>query len=929
MKHLTLNYSKSLTCKAGEEVSLVEEVRRLISPNLLKRISILAFTFVMFLPSAFTQKGIITGIVRGEEGALQAATVTAGKKSVLTDNTGWFSISLNPGNHTLVITHTGYKEIMQQITIADGDTKNIEVSLTPGSELDEVVVLGSRSRVQQSNVNTAVPVDVFSAKQLEQTGQVSLTQMLNYSAPSFNASRPHNNEPATLRGLNPDHVLILVNGTRRHSNPIITASGARGQLGGGTAPNDLNSIPFTAIEKIEILRDGTAAQYGSDAIAGVINIRLKKSTGKTSFQMQTGQFYKGDGENIIAGINHGFSLNNKGFLNFSADFRFSDFTARGGIFTGTVYKTIPINATPAAAQRLRAEDDSLIRVNNFNRNKVSNAGSPKITRIGALLNGGYTIGKKSELFWTAAFNSRQSRALTGYTLPKNANRINELIYPNGFVSINRHRPIDISGIAGAKGESTNGWRWEVTSAYGNSADKYHLDNTNNATQFYTLGKDAPTSFYYGTLIYGQLTNNLQFSKSLSSNPGTSSNISMGAEWRLEHYRIKPGEESAYTNYDSLARKQVSFGGWAPENAVNKSRNVGAAYIDFETEIARRFLVDMAARYENYSDFGGNLAGKIAARYKLSDKFSIRGSLNNGFRAPSLPQRYYTTLNRTLVNVRGVLTPSIRALYRNDSPQAQAFSIPNLTAERSINVSGGITAALGNTIRMTVDAYWIQIRNRIVLSGAFDTANNQVREILRPFPEVTHAQFFVNAINTKTKGVDVVLNGNWKIKKANLLATLAGNFTQTRLFGDIKAAGKLAADSIKTNTLFNREERGKLEYGQPDSKIVLSLNYKTNKFGLLVRNTRFGETGTRFNNPAFNPDENFSPKILTDFSFNYTPKSWLTFTAGANNILDVYPDPIQDVRNTQEGVNIYSLEATPFGFYGGYCFVALGIQFQKR
>lgn len=398
---------------------------------------------------------------------------------------------------------------------------------------------------------------------------------------------------------------------------------------------------------------------------------------------------------------------------------------------------------------------------------------------------------------------------------------------------------------------------------------------------------------------------------------------MGAEWRLEHYQILPGEESAYTNYDSLARKQVAFGGWSPVNAVNTSRNVRAAYIDFETEVVRRFLVDMAARYENYSDFGGNVAGKIAARYKLSDQVAIRGSVNNGFRAPSLPQRYYTVHNLTITNRGGVLTPGIRALFRNDSPEAKAFGIPNLTAERSVNVSGGMTAALGKSIRMTIDAYWIQIRNRIVVTGGFDTMNNRVvKEILSPFEGVTAAQFFVNAINTRTKGIDFVLNGNWKINHASLNAMLAANFTQIRVFGKIKAAGKLPADSSNTNILFNREERARLEIGQPNSKIILSLNYKTKKLGVLLRITHFGETGTRFINPALNPDENFSSKILTDLSFSYTPKFWFTLTAGANNIFDVYPDRIQDVRNTGEGLYIYSLEATPFGFYGGYFFISM-------
>ena len=924
MKQIAIYCAVSLTHRLTNKF-YPAETKCLLAKHLARRVILLGLWMILFLPLALAQKGTVTGTVRGSEGYLQAATVTAGKTAVLTDNNGRFSLSLDAGNYTVAITHAGYKQVLQEVTVTSGKTNNIEVSLKPQGELGEVVVLGSRSHIQRSNLNTAVPVDVFSTKQLEQTGQVSLTQMLNYSAPSFNASRPHNNEPATLRGLNPDHLLILVNGTRRHSMAIITIPGARGQLGGGTAPNDLNSIPFTAIEKIEILRDGAAAQYGSDAIAGVINIQLKKSTGKTTFQIQTGQFSKGDGETIIAGINHGFSLGKslQGFLNFSADFRFTNATNRSGTFTGTVYKTIPANATPATAAKLKAEDDSLVRINNFDRNIVGNARSPKISRVGALLNGGYTIGKKSELFWTAAFSSRQSNALTGYTLPKNANRINPLLFPNGYGSINKHHTIDVSGIAGAKGETPNGWRWELTSAYGNSTDTYHPENIINATQFYTLGKDAPTSFYYGTLIYGQLTNNLQFSKSLSSNPGRSANISMGAEWRLEHYRIKAGEESAYTNYDSLARKQVAFGGWSPENEVNKSRNVGAAYIEYETEIARRFLVDIAARYENYSDFGSNLAGKIAARFKLSNRVAIRGSVNNGFRAPSMPQRFYTVLSRNVVNRNGVLTNSTSALFRNDSPQAEAFGIPNLTAERSLNVSGGITAAISNTIRMTIDAYWIQIKNRIVATGRFDTANNSVvKEILRPFPDVTSAQFFVNAINTNTRGIDVVMNGNWKIKKANLLVTLAGNFTQTRLFGDIKAAGKLPADSLNTNILFNREERARLEIGQPESKIILSLHYKTEKFGVLVRTTSFGKTGTRFINPTLNPDENFSAKVLTDLSLSYTPKSWLTITTGANNIFDIYPDRIHDVRNTQEGVNIYSLEATPFGFFGGFYFLKL-------
>jgi iron complex outermembrane receptor protein len=342
------------------------------------------------------------------------------------------------------------------------------------------------------------------------------------------------------------------------------------------------------------------------------------------------------------------------------------------------------------------------------------------------------------------------------------------------------------------------------------------------------------------------------------------------------------------------------------------------------EFAKRLLMEVASRYEYYNDFGGNVAGKIATRYKLSDKFCVRGSLNNGFRAPSLQQRYYASTNRSGTTNSG--GPVVSGIFPNDSYVAKAFGVPSLGAERSVNVSGGMTATLLNHIRMTVDAYWIQIKNRIVLSGEFDKNNPVVKEILLPFPEVTAAQFFSNAINTRTRGVDIVLNGNWKIQKANLLAVLAGNFTHTRLFGKIKTAENLPADSLNINTLFDRYERGRLEQGQPDSKIILSLNYKRDKFGCLLRHTRFGRTAILSSNLAENTDERFSPKILTDISFNYSPVTWLRFTLGANNVFNVYPDKLQDYRNTEEGALIYGHEATPFGYYGAYYFVSAAFKF---
>ena len=877
--------------------------------------------------SGYAQTAITKGRVLGGDSALQGATISIKKLAVLTDRKGEFILALKPGTYDLVITHTGYKKIIREIKIETGDSQLSDFILTPIEQLGEVVVLGSRSLKLRSNLNTTIPVDMFLSSHLTQTGQTNLTQMLNFAAPSINASRQLVNEPITLRGLDPDQVLILVNGTRYHNMAFLNDGRVRGILGRGSVANDPNSIPFSAIEKIEVLRDGAAAQYGSDAIAGVINIHLKKSTGKTSVQLHTGQFYRSDGENISLGINRGIAIGKsstagrQGFLNFSADFRNRNPTYRGGVYKGTVYINNP------------ALDDSIIQARNFRRNKVSNAGTGKLSSLGILINGGYPIKNKTELFWTAIGNGRKNVFRGGYVFPKNFRVINPLLYPDGFKPRPKQNMLDVSGIIGLKGETKSKWNWEYSSAYGDNVGKYYAENTNNASQYYSLGKDAPTAFYTGGLVFQQLTNNLNFSKNFSSKTASFKicNIGWGAEGRLENYQIKAGEEGAWYNYDQpLQRKQGgSQNGliFRPTDVVNAHRYVLGTYVDIESEVANSLLVDIASRYEYYNEFGGNLAGKIAARYKFSNKFSLRTSLSNGFRAPSLQQRYFSNTTRGLANVGGVMFPIMTGVFANNSDIVQAFGIPSLQAERSVNMGGGFTAALFNGISLTVDAYWIRIKNRIVLSGKFDKVKNpDVQRILANYPEVDQVQFFTNAINTRTRGIDIVLNSNWNIKKANLMVMLAANFTRTNLFGEIKTSHNLSADSLNTNTLFNREERAKVENGQPHGKIILSANYKTRKLGFQLRNTRFGKTAIVFDSNDITRDEFFSPKILTDFSINYTPKPWITLTTGANNIFDVYPDHLRNSLNTGEGMFIYAPEASPFGFNGGYCFLNIAFNF---
>src|SRR5688572_19583370 len=577
------------------------------------------FSFLLFISFSSAQNGIIKGQVKDGETALQNATVSVANKITVTNFNGEFSKVIDPGKYSLIVTHAGYKRFEMEFKISANETMVFPVNLIRVEQMGEVVELHSRSSIQRSNLSTPVPMDLISSKKLIQTGQTSLTQMLNFVSPSFNASRQLLNEPVTLRGLDPDHVLILMNGTRYHNTAWLNNGVLPGQLGRGSVGNDLNSIPFSAIEKIEILRDGASAHYGSDAIAGVINIRLKESTDKSSIHLHTGKFYEGDGLKFSLGFNQGIHLNKKGFLNYSGDFRYQAPTFRGGNYEGTVYNTIPFNATPVQIDIIRTLDNQKILERGFNRkDAVSNVGIVEFFSSGFLINGGYPIGNHTKLFWTGVVNHHKNIYNAVYRYPKNPNQVNTALYPDGFKARVEQANWDISGRAGVKGETKNRWHWEFSSVYGNNSSINNVTNTNNASQQFALGKNAPTAFYLGELIFNQFTNNISFAKDLAKNNSSikSMNLAFGAELRFENYQKKEGEEASWKNYDPSGLTQGGSQGSPginPDNVVNVGRNIAGTYIDMEAEINDHFLFDLACRYEYYNDFGGNLAGKLAAR----------------------------------------------------------------------------------------------------------------------------------------------------------------------------------------------------------------------------------------------------------------------------------------------------------------------------
>ena len=863
-----------------------------------------------------------------EENILPSATVSVNSIMLLTNVNGEFSIPLAPGSYTVAITYAGYKKLEQEVMIEAGKTGVVYFNMIRDELLDQVVVLGSHSSIYRSNMNTPFPVDVVATRDLVKN-QVELSQMLSATVPSYN-SPPMvlgggHSMPATLEGLSPDQILVLVNGRRLHSSSYIYKVLA---MGTGTVGTDINAIPQTGVEKIEILRNGASAQYGSDAIAGVINLQLKQNAGKTFIGLHTGQYYKGDGETISIGLNHGMAINKKGlsagkqgFLSVSGvmDYR-ADAWRHEGYYTGTVYNN---NI---------ALDNEKIKETGFDRKKHLQTGIPQMKNAGFLVNGGYPVNRNTRSFWTISFTRRETEVdANGYNYPKDTLRVITELYPNGFRAISFQNTWDVATIAGIEGSTRNGWHWNASATYGGNWWKVDLSNSNNASQ-YQLGKNAQTDFNCGTTVFQQNTNNFNFNRDFTKMiPGVKLfALGAGTEFRLENYRIKAGDSASWFNYAPTSRRvggsQV-LTGFAPENAVNKDRYVVAAYLSLEVEPNNKFLYNLSGRYEYYNDFGGNLAGNLAARYKFSDRFTWRGSISNGFRAPSLPQRFYSEVLHK--NSPGAGSkPYKQYTFRNDSKIADDFGIPSLTAEKSLHLSTGITSKLSAHINLVADFYWIQISDRIVLSGAFDRDSIlAVNQILTAngYNEISTVAFFANAINTITKGLDLSLKGKWEIRKSALEILLSGNFNQTQLYGDIKKAGKLPDDSVNTSVLFSRVERGKIERGQPRSKIIFLVTYSLPKWGFTINNIHYGKVVRMVSNdPTL--DESFSSKIITDISGTYKIKKWVTIVAGVRNVFNVYPDRISNQKNTMEGSRIYFNNITQFGSSGGYYFLNVRFNF---
>ena len=885
----------------------------------------------------------ITGLVLDENKApVVGASVMVKKTKVgkLTDASGKFSIDATKGD-VLVVSFVGYNTT--EITV--GDEKNLTITLTLDIKgLETVTVIGSRSSVARTKTETPTPIDVISSKELMATGQTDLTQMVNFVAPSFNSARQtiangtDHIDPATLRGLGPDQVLVLINGKRRYTTALVNVNST---VGRGSVGTDLNAIPQGAIERVEILRDGAAAQYGSDAIAGVINIVLKKNINQLNVSSQAGQTYAGDGQTYLTNLNYGLGLGKKGgYLNLTGNYSFRNPTDRSGEYNNTVYRAalpatrfegFPFSVPLTTAQTAtRTADDALVATNKFDRFGMI-VGNSKSVNFGGFYNLSLPINDKWAAYSFGGYSQRYGRAAGFYRYPNNVRASNLTQFPNGYLPFIETDITDRSVAAGIQRTDKNGWNFDLSTIYGGNSIAFDVDNSINASM---PGTTSPTKFYAGKLSFNQSTTNVNFSKAFY-NLGFAKflNVAFGSEFRIDNYQIQDGQEESWKDYNPAGTSAANlkgagvqvFGGFRPSNVVNVNRSNIGLYADIESDLTEKLLVGVAARYENYSDFGSNLSGKLTTRYKFSELFSLRGSINRGFRAPSLHQKHFSSVSTQFITVAGVNQQREVVTVRNDDQITKNLGIPTLTPETSLSYSVGFTSNIARKLVLTVDAYQIDIKDRVVISGRFSSTVPQLASFFVG-TGVTEAQFFTNAIDTKTKGLDAILTYSEKLgTNQDLTFNAALNLNETTILGG--ATGIRTPTQLQGlgETLLNREERGRYEVNQPKNKVILSGNYRISKFNVRIQSTRFGEIATIAPTDAAQ-DQVFKAKWITDVLVGYQISKSIKLSVGANNVFDVYPDKVFDPRLTNDGTVVYSRFATQFGFNGGYYFTNLNFTF---
>lgn len=819
--------------------------------------------------------------------------------------------------------------------------------------IEEVLVVGLGSRIPgRSSADLPVPVDTLSSEALSNTGHVEVGRMLQTLAPSFNFPSSTVSDgtdalrPATLRGLGPDQTLVLINGKRRHQSALIHINTS---VGRGTAGTDLNAIPAAAIERIEVLRDGAAAQYGSDAIAGVINIVLKESdAGRVS--LNYGEYAEGDGETVNIDANKGFTFGSDGIVNLTANFRDRGHTNRAGLHGSCLY------ASPCED----SDDNGIVEAGDpreITANRTTfRIGDAESQQFGFAANIKKGLGN-GEAYGFVTYSYRANESAAFFRHPGNS---------GGNPPLNDGNAVIVDGFL-PKIDS------EIIDYSLNSGYQIEFDNDSTLDLSYTYGKnvidydtlDSVNGSYVNSLLYGHGLSDAEIRASVPRRANayeleldlTTLNIdythavgdlayAAGAELRKDGYQVTPGNEYSYRDYDTVNGVSLyatdaeagiqGFPGIGPVSAVSESRSVWSLYVDTEYQVTDRLLASAAIRYDNFDDFGETFNYKLAANWVITDFLRLRGAASTGFRAPSMQQLYFNNVGTQFVtNPADPSGPQIavqRGTFRNDSSLASAIGIPALKEEESQNYSFGLVLEPLDDMTITVDYYSIDIEDRIVISKGLGKGLSDDLDDALDAAGASQGQFFLNGADTETSGIDIVATySNIEIGNGVLDLSLAGNFTETEVVDLFTPIADVAATEI-----FSEQDISIIEEWQPKDRVNFTSTYSYGQITTVLAFNRYGEYTI-----TDGGTQTYGAEVLTDLSVRYELDNGISLSIGGNNIFDVTPDKntIGNSRNgaiedspggniivDSPGVFTYSRRSAPFGFNGAYFYAGIAYNF---
>ncbi|THU39615.1 TonB-dependent receptor [Niastella caeni] len=844
--------------------------------KLMYAINVVAMLLLLNLTAA--AQGILKGTIKSESGEplSNASIIVAGNKGgTSTDTTGSYSLSLPAGTYKVYVTSVGFNPYSLSVKIDNSTVTRDVVLQFAVADLSEVVVsVGSRAS-QRTFTTTPLPVDNINASELQSSGQLSFDKALQLRVPSFNSvNTPVNDatsllDPYEIRNMGPSRTLILINGKRKNPSSLvyIQTSPGRGETGA-----DLAAIPTEAIKRVEILRDGASAQYGSDAIAGVMNVILKDRFEYTNFKIASGLTHKGDGFSLLTSLNGGANFGSKGFLNYTINFQRENKTNRPGNVDAEGDNNDLSAGTAASLQEVRAFLARFPDARNIN-------GTPTNTAAKFVINAGLPVSENTSFYANAAYVYKKVQSYANYRTPYWKQDYG-LLHAAGteYVGYGPTFEGDLNDYNATVGFKTikSGWTNDISFTTGGNKQLYTVENTVN----HSLGSKSPIRFKPGGYGFNHVVGNIDISKEVTDRLS----IGFGSEFRSENFQIFAGDTASYSGEGSN-----SFPGVNEINAIKVNRfNIGG-YFDISYDLSKAILINGTIREEYYSDFGSAFVWKISGRAKMADdKLTLRSSVSTGFRAPSLHQINLQIAQQSFVPGQGIQT---KGIVSNKSPQAHLLGVPALKPEKSVNFTAGFGFTPTKNLSVTVDYYHIDIKDRIILSSNItNTAagNTELDNVLRD-NGIVGVSFFTNGIRTVTEGIDVVANyRNIPVStSAKLTINLAGNYTlNNKLDGNITNP-KLISDAGQST--FDYIQEALLLTSRPKYKAMLGGDLSYRKWNFFLGNTLFGPTTFRNDGLNKNLKLEFQTKVLTDLNIGYNFGSRVSASIAVNNIFNIKPE----------------------------------------